>query len=307
MQSIDEEISMRADSPRAPAHAGLRLVLIASALLAATGARAATPPLTLLWTLDGLESPESVAPSADGRFLYVANVGGEGDARDGNGFVSRVSLDGRMLEKRWAVGMDAPKGAVLTGGRLYVSDIDRLVEIDTATGKITARYAAAGAKFLNDVAVGPDGRILVSDSGTARIYALGPEGLRVWLENPLLESINGILAEENRLVVTTMAGRLLAIDYPGKAIRQLAGGIGDGDGVARLADGSYLVSEWPGRLFHVSADGSLAVLSDSRKEETYVNDFILAGDVLYVPHWKPGSLSALRIDPHLQHSYKTGS
>ena len=42
------------------------------------------------------------------------------------------------------------------------------------------------------------------------------------------------------------------------------------------------------------------MLADSRKDETYINDFILARGVLYVPHWKPGSLSALRVESHLQ-------
>lgn len=280
--------------PRALAPAWLRGLVLAALL--AGPATAAPPKLTPLWTLQGLESPESVALSADGRFLYVANVGGEGDARDGNGFVSRVSLDGRMLDRRWAIGMDAPKGAALKGARLYVSDIDRLVEIDTATGKVAARYPCPGAKFLNDIAVTADGTVLVSDSGTARIYVLEAGRMRIWLEDPRLKAINGILPERDRLVVTTMDGLLLTVSWPGKAIGELAHGVGDGDGVTRLQDGSYLVSEWPGRLFHVAAGGTLTTLIDSRASETYINDFIRVGDRLYVPHWKPGSLTAYRAD-----------
>jgi sugar lactone lactonase YvrE len=279
---------------RAAAPAWLRSLVLAALLSSPASAQA--PKLTPLWTLAGLESPESVALSADGRFLYVANVGGEGDARDANGFISRVSLDGRMLETRWATGMDAPKGAALKDGRLYVSDIDRLVEIDTASGRVTARHAAPGARFLNDVAVAPDGRVLVADSGSARIYALEAGGMVVWLEDPRLRSINGILADKGRLVVTTMEGLLLSVGYPDQAIAELARDIGQGDGVVRLKDGSFLASEWPGRLFHVTPGGGPDTLVDSRKDETYINDFILAGDILYVPHWKPGSLTAYRVE-----------
>lgn len=284
---------MYAALPRAAGLAWLRALILAA--LFAGPAAAAAPKLVPLWTLAGLESPESVALSADGRFLYVANVGGEGDARDGDGFISRVALDGGMIERRWAVGMDAPKGAALKGGRLYVSDIDKLVEVDAASGRVTARYPAPGAKFLNDVAVAPDGRVLVSDSGSARIYVLEAGRMQVWLEDPKLRAINGILPEKDRLVVTTMDGLLLSVAWPGRAIGELARGIGDGDGLARLGDGSYLVSEWPGRLFHLATDGSLSVLIDSRASETYINDFILVGDRLYVPHWKPGSLAAYRV------------
>src|SRR5207237_1242927 len=75
-----------------------------------------------LWTLSGLAEPESVAASPDGRTLYVANVGGEGDVRDGNGFISRVSPSGKLIQREWVRGLDAPKGAVVSGGKLYVSD-----------------------------------------------------------------------------------------------------------------------------------------------------------------------------------------
>ena len=44
-----------------------------------------------------------------------------------------------MLEREWATGLDAPKGMALANGQLYVADIDRLVEIDPATGKIVAQ------------------------------------------------------------------------------------------------------------------------------------------------------------------------
>ncbi len=37
-------------------------------------------------------------------------------------------------------------------GKLYVSDIDQLVEIDIENGKIIKKYNAEDAVFLNDVA-----------------------------------------------------------------------------------------------------------------------------------------------------------
>src|SRR5690348_11623701 len=79
-----------------------------------------------VWQVDGLASPESVALGPDGRTLFVANVGGEGEVRDGNGFISRVSTGGKLLQRQWITGLDAPKGATVAGGKLYVSDIDRL-------------------------------------------------------------------------------------------------------------------------------------------------------------------------------------
>ncbi len=131
----------------------LRSVAALILVLLSSPAVAASPTLTPMWTLSGLQDPESVALSEDGSFLYVSNVNGEGDVKDGNGYISKVSRDGQMLEAHWAVGMDGPKGLSVTPGRVWVADITALVEIEAATGKVLHRYEAPGARFLNDTAI----------------------------------------------------------------------------------------------------------------------------------------------------------
>jgi len=254
-----------------------------------------TPGLERLWELQGLPNPESVIPGAGGDFLYVSNVGGDAEARDGNGVVSRVSMDGTLLQRDWATGLDAPKGMALAGRRLFVSDITALVEIDTHDGRVVARHPAPEAKFLNDVAVAPDGSVLVSDSANARIYAWHDGRMDTWLEDPLLAAVNGLLPETSRLIVVTMQGRLLAIDWRTHAVTVLAEGLGNGDGIAALGGGAYLVSEWPGRLFHVAADGTPTVLLDTRAQGKYLNDVLLLDDRLIAPNLEPGSLTAWRV------------
>ena len=272
-----------------------RLLLIAGALAAVATSAAAQPRLEPLWTLEGLESPESVALSADGDFLYVSNVGGEGDAKDANGFISRVSTDGKVLEKAWASGLDAPKGLALKGERLFVTDITQIVELDARTGKVLARYEAPEAVFLNDAAVTPDGEIIASDSGSGRIYALEDGKVSVWVDDPRLRSINGLLPEEGRLVITTMAGLVLAIDWTSRKLDLLAVGVGQGDGIVPLGGGEYLVGEWPGRPFHMRKNGAVSTIADTREAKVYYNDFILDGERLYVPNWMPGTLTAYRL------------
>jgi DNA-binding beta-propeller fold protein YncE len=274
----------------------LLLLLTASACGPAPTERVRESRLPV-WTLTGLADPESVAVSADGRVLYIANVNGEGDAHDGNGFISRVSADGRMLERTWVRGLDAPKGAIVAGAKLYVSDIDKLVEIDIPAGRIAARYPAPGGKFLNDVAVTPDGTVLVSDSAADCIYALEQGRLTVWSHDPELKSANGLLPEAQRLMAVTMQGKLLAIDYQTRKATVLATGLGLGDGLAPADGANYFVSEWPGRLFHVTYDGKVAVLLDTRAQGTYINDLIRLGDLVILPNMKPGRLSAYRVLP----------
>jgi DNA-binding beta-propeller fold protein YncE len=272
-----------------------RLALVAALTIACPAVGAKPVRIEPLWTLMGLAEPESAALSADGSFLYVSNVAGEGDAHDGNGFIARVARDGRLLEREWARGLDGPKGLALRGDRLYAADIDKLVEIDAVAGKVLQRYPAPGAKFLNDVAIAPGGEVLVSDSDTARIYVLRGGAMQVWAEDPKFRSINGLLPDKRELIVTTMQGLLLRVDWKSRAVTVLAEGLGDGDGVARLEADRYLVSEWPGRLFDVRVGLPATVVRDTRKEQIYVNDFLLVGDQLIMPSWSPGTLSAWRV------------
>lgn len=252
--------------------------------------------LEQIWRVGGLANPESFALSSDQTFLYVTNVNGEGDAQDGNGFISRVSLEGEVLQREFATGLDAPKGIMAGGDALYVADIDELVVLDAATGAIRRRVPAAGAQFLNDLAFAPSGEVLMADSATQRIYAVASDTAEIWLEHELLDSVNGLLPEPDRLIVTTMAGRLLAIDYESRAVTVLAEGLGNADGVAAIGEGRYLVSEWPG-LMHVvnTADGSHVAIMDTQGEGRFLNDFLIVGDILYQPHWEPSELTAYRV------------
>lgn len=283
----------------------VRGLMTAAALIALTAAgcareadqapRASAYVLTPMWTVDGLAAPESVLLSADNGFFYVSNVNGEGEVKDGNGFISRISRDGIMLEREWARGLDAPKGMALKDGRLYIADITRLVVIDAATGKTEQVYNAPGAGFLNDVAVLADGVIIAADSDTGAIYRFDGPTAAVWIKDPQLRSVNGLLPASGKLYITTMQGLLLEADPATRALKVLATGLGDADGLARLNDGTFLVGEWPGRLFHVAAGGKVTTISDTREAGTYLNDFLVTDDltrkVLVAPHWKPGTLT----------------
>src|SRR5262245_49603124 len=85
-------------------------IAIMSATMLTSWPAAAAPQQ--VWELTGLEAPESALPDPTGEVIYVSNVVGAPDAKDGNGYISRVSPDGKVLEQRWAVGLDAPKGLI---------------------------------------------------------------------------------------------------------------------------------------------------------------------------------------------------
>jgi hypothetical protein len=135
----------------------------------------ATPSLTKKWETDTLLTTcESVIYDANNNILYVANINGDPSGKDGNGFISSLGLDGKVVNARWVAGMDAPKGMGIFNGKLYVSDIDRVHEIDIASAKITNTYKYDSAKFLNDITIDSTGIVYVSDSNAGNILKLEP-------------------------------------------------------------------------------------------------------------------------------------
>ncbi|MEX0965132.1 MAG: hypothetical protein WDZ52_13940 [Pseudohongiellaceae bacterium] len=109
--------------------------------------------LSLVWRLDGVFTmPESAALSANAQYIYVSNVNEY--ARDGNGFITRVSIDGSQLVLGWIDDLDSPTGLALFDNLPYFADFDTLVVAASTTGEILRRYVAPDTNpSLNDVAV----------------------------------------------------------------------------------------------------------------------------------------------------------
>jgi hypothetical protein len=99
------------------------------------------------------KQPESALFDTQRKVVYASNVAGDANAKDGVGFISKISPDGKLIELEWVKGLNAPKGMVMKGDKLYVSDVDQLVEIDIDKGEVSNRWNAEGSKFLNDTVV----------------------------------------------------------------------------------------------------------------------------------------------------------
>ena len=269
-------------------------LLLSPALLLSNPAVAADPAprLEQVWLSEGFSSPEGVA--VDGDTLLISNVAGKATEKDGNGWISRVSLQGEILEERWAEGFNAPKGMAVHNGLLYVSDIDTFHIVNIETGKRISSFPIPGAGFLNDVTVW-NGAVYISDSGRKSIYKLNEEGSQPWLTAPILSGVNGILARGNRLLASTMTeGLLLSISATG-VIEELASGMTDADGIADLGDGNFLVSSWTGTIWHVGTDGRVNSILETRAEDINQNDLTGVGDLIIVPNWSPGTVTAWRV------------
>ena len=159
-----------------------------------------------LWTLSAdFALPESAYHDPVSNAVFVSNINGDLLAKDGNGYISRLTPDGKAVDMKWATGLNGPKGMRSLGGTLWVSDIDEVVAIDIASGKIASRVPVAGATFLNDLATAPDGTVYVADSQGSRIYAVKDGKASVFVEGAdLVQQANGLLVDGTRLVLGTI-------------------------------------------------------------------------------------------------------
>ncbi|MCU0419468.1 MAG: ATP-binding protein [Cyclobacteriaceae bacterium] len=234
------------------------------------------PTLALKWQTDTLmTTSESVIFDNQNNVLYVANINGNPTGKDGNGFISKVSLEGGIMEHQWITGMDAPKGMGIHQGKLYVTDIDRIHEIDIAAQKIVNTYPVPGAKFLNDITTGSDGSVYISDMDTHEILVLANGTVSKWLTGQ--PAPNGLLAEGNTLWMALWNDKTVnAVDMASKQVTLKADSIENPDGIEAVEDGGYLVSSWNGVITYVAADGKTSVLLDTRA------DSVSAADIEYI-------------------------
>lgn len=233
------------------------------------------PTLVPAWQTEAVfEHPESVVYDSQRGLLFVSNVNGAPDAVDGNGYISQLSIDGKLIEQHWLTGLDAPKGLALVGDTLYVADIDQLVVIDIKNKKISKRYPVANAKFLNDVVADTAGNVYVSDMLTNTIHRLAQGKLEEWLHDDALENPNGLLIEGDQLIVaswgkmtegfaTDVPGHLKTVDIASKKIHSLGDKtpVGNLDGLEPAGDGNYFVTDWMiGKLLLISPTGASKTL-----------------------------------------------
>jgi sugar lactone lactonase YvrE len=263
-----------------------------------------------VWTLEGLEAPESVYFDEARNVLFVSNINGEPLAKDGNGYISRIGLDGQMQEAKWITGLDAPKGLVSDGVTLYVSDIDRLVAIDIETGEISGTWPAEGAIFLNDTALDAAGRVYVSDMIADKIHVLADGALSVLAEGEALQHPNGLNMRNGKLLVapwgldlqddftTITGGHLLTVETENGGVATLGSGdpVGNLDGLEPDGKGNWIVSDWiAGAVYRIADDGSKEMLLDLDMGSADL-EYIPDQSLLIVPMMLNNTLVAYRIE-----------
>jgi sugar lactone lactonase YvrE len=283
------------------------VALTATLIAFSTEAAAAAPKL--LWETKGLAQPESVVEDPATGVIYVSNINGAVMQKDGNGFISRLTADGKMLERQWVKGLNSPTGLALHDRTLYAADVDQLIEINAASGQILNRYDAKGAVFLNDVVVDDEGTVYVSDTPMNTIWRLKDGSFEPWVANDALNGPNGLLVQGNTLIVASLGkiqsqgqkkelGTLLAVSLDDQKVSKIGKGelIGNLDGLQAIQPGVYLVTDWAqGALYRVDAKGKVDELIDLNQGSADLS-YLPGKKMLLIPMMLDNSLVAYRLN-----------
>jgi sugar lactone lactonase YvrE len=271
-----------------------------------------TKELEVAWETEAkFELPESVIFDSKNEVLYVSSIANHPFKKDGSGYISKVGLDGEILELKWLESLNAPKGLTIVNDKLYIADVDELVEVEISTKTVT-KYKGAGAVCFNDVTHDKYGNVYVADTYTDSIYRLNQfNQLPLWFYSPNL-SPNGLHMddEDGNLIVGSWgslmegwgtpekSGNLVQINIHSKKMKNLGKRkpIGNLDGVESDGSDGYYVTDWStGRLYQIWKNGKFDVLKTLAKGAADL-EVLIEKKLIIVPVMTEGKVVALKID-----------
>lgn len=212
----------------------------------------------------GLKGPEAVQYDAEQDVYFISNFNGGATKADSNAFITRAQPDGIIDSLKFMTGttrhpFHAGRGMDIIGDTLFVADINGIHGFNRYTGEHISfsDFSRFKPGFLNDVSIGPDSALYVTDSGHPRLYRRKGDNISVAVDS-LPYVTNGIINDtaNNRLVMAPWdEGKIFLTWNP---ITQSLGEAGSGVG------GYYDGIEFVGQNFIVSsqADSTLQLIKN---------------------------------------------
>ncbi|MCK9556690.1 MAG: SMP-30/gluconolactonase/LRE family protein [Candidatus Cloacimonetes bacterium] len=137
-----------------------------------------------------LNKPESVAYDSVGERFLISNVGdGSIVAMDNQGQYSEFIKEG----------FEAPKGLLLVGDLLYVTDPAQIHVVSVSEAKIIESYPINDAVGLNDIAMDEYGKLYITDTPGNSVFVYDPQSkTQQRISHELISAPNGIIYDRPR-------------------------------------------------------------------------------------------------------------
>jgi hypothetical protein len=243
-----------------------------------------------------LTTCESVCYYENDEVLFVSCINGNPVEKDLNGFVAKVSLTGEIILLKWIQELNAPKGMGIFQDKLYITDIDRIVEVNITENKIINEFQIEDAGFLNDITIDPQGSVYISDMSTGIIHRMINGKTETWIQSELLINPNGLFYENGDILAGTKNG-IFTIRISDKKIWHLVKNTGSIDGLEAHDEGDYFISDWVGKVQLVSPEKENVILINTGGQNINAADikYIPGQKLLLVPTFHNNSVAAYQI------------
>ncbi|MEW6324423.1 MAG: SMP-30/gluconolactonase/LRE family protein [Nitrospirota bacterium] len=233
-------------------------------------------PMATAFEVKELATPESMIVDRRAGGYFVSNINGAPTEKDGNGFITKLDGDGRVVARKFIDGakgapLHAPKGMAIVGDYLFVTDIDAVKGYDKATGALRfnldlTRY---GAVFLNDLVRDAQGNLYVTDMMSNFIAKIEPARayeISILAKGDHLGQPNGLAIDPNTnglVMVNWVEGRVYDVSATGALTPRLRQQFRNLDGVDFDAAGAlYFSSLTTGTIYKAAADGTVTALRE---------------------------------------------
>ena len=208
-------------------------------------------PADIAWVAEGeFCEPETVLPLPDDTLL-VSNVCGFSEP--GSGFLTLLAADGEVLDWRIVDGLDAPLGMALHNGQLHVIDKNRVL-VFRWPGYDRVSTIPLGTKVANDIAIGPDDTLYVTDTARGEVVVVSPQLEETVLTGqPRFPGANGIHINDEDLYIG--GERLWHLDLRDETVTTVGPEwFADIDGIEQEADGTFQITPVGGPLLRLDSE-----------------------------------------------------
>lgn len=150
------------------------------------------------FSVDGFDGPEAVRYDEELDVYFVSCFVGA-TSGDANGYVSKVSSSGEILDLNFMTGteeypFDAGRGMFITGDTLWVADHAGVHYFDKKKGTQLGfvDFTKFEPGFINDITRSADGTLYITDTGKRAIYRINGQLEAELVQSDLPVAPNGI-------------------------------------------------------------------------------------------------------------------